>query len=230
MNNIYKTVVSLLALSALFVGCGKTVVIKYDADVKDYTPVVREILEASPRGNVTLRFGKGVYDFYPEQAAEEFLSLSNNCSGERRVAFLLKDMKNVRVIGEETDFMFHGGIVPFAAKNSEKVEISGVSIDYDYPWTFEGEVLSADPVQRSFVVRVFPDNKYRIEGDRLFFGGYDWEYPMGESIVFNPKTRRPWYDTAAYDHGYWSGEMGAREIEPGIIEFTRLSARDVPPV
>ena len=49
MNNIYKTVVSLLALSALFVGCGKTVVIKYDADVKDYTPVVREILEASPR-------------------------------------------------------------------------------------------------------------------------------------------------------------------------------------
>ena len=230
MNNIYKKAVSLLALSSLFVGCGKTVVIKYDADVKDYTPVVREILEASPRGNVTLRFGKGVYDFYPEQAAEEFLSLSNNCSGERRVAFLLKDMKNVRVIGEETDFMFHGGIVPFAAKNSEKVEISGVSIDYDYPWTFEGEVLSADPVQRSFVVRVFPDNKYRIEGDRLFFGGYDWEYPMGESIVFDPKTRRPWYDTAAYDHGYWSGEMGAREIEPGIIEFTRLSARDVPPV
>ena len=57
MNNIYKTVVSLLALSALFVGCGKTVVIKYDADVKDYTPVVREILEASPKGNVTLRFG-----------------------------------------------------------------------------------------------------------------------------------------------------------------------------
>ena len=230
MNNIYKTVISLLALSVLFVGCGKTIVIEYDADVKDYTPVVREILEASPKGNVTLRFGKGVYDFYPEQAAEEFLSLSNNCSGERRVAFLLKDMKNVRVIGDETDFMFHGGIVPFAAKNSEKVEISGVSIDYDYPWTFEGEVLSADPVQRSFVVRVFPDNKYRIEGDRLFFGGYDWEYPMGESIVFNPKTRRPWYDTAAYDHGYWSGEMGAREIEPGIIEFTRLSARDVPPV
>jgi len=221
---------SLLAFSVMFVSCGRTVVVKYDAAVKDYTPVVRGILETAPKGNVTLRFEKGVYDFYPEQAAEEFLTLSNNCSGERRVAFLLKNMKNVRISGDETAFMFHGGIVPFAAKNSEDVEISGVSIDYDYPWTFEGEVLSADPVRRSFVVRVFPDNKYRIEGDRLFFGGYDWEYPMGESIVFDPSTRRPYYDTAAYDHGYWSGEMGAREIEPGIVEFTRLSARDVPPV
>lgn len=90
--------------------------------------------------------------------------------------------------------------------------------------------MSNDPVNRSFVVKVFPDSKYRIVGDRLLFSGYDWEYPMGESIVFDPSTHRPWFDTAAYDHGYWSGEMGAREIEPGVVEFTRLSARDVPPV
>ena len=217
------------ALAAL-AGCRETVDVKFDASVTYYTPVVREILEAHPSGNLNLRFGEGVYPFFPERAAVEFLNVSNNDSGEKRVAFLLKDMKNVCVIGDGTDFMFHGAMVPFALKSSENVRIEGVSIDYDAPWTFEAEVLSNDPVKRSFVVKTLPDTQYRIQGDRLFFFGYDWEYPMGESIVFDPSTRRPWYDTAAYDHGYWSGEMGAREIEPGVIEFTRLSARDVPPV
>ena len=229
MNNITKIIASVAVLAAA-VGCRNTVVVEYDASIKDYTPVVREIIESHPSGDFTIKFGEGTFDFYPEEAAEDFLTLSNNCSGDRKVAFLLKDMEDVSIIGENSAFMFHGRIVPFAVKNSEDITISGISIDYDYPWTFEGEVLSANAVERSFVVRVFPDNKYRIEGDRLFFGGYDWEYPMGESIVFDPTTRRPYYDTAAYDHGYWSGEMGAREIEPGIVEFTRLSARDVPPV
>lgn len=230
MTHIFKEAISFAVMLAAATGCCKTVTVEHNPDIQDYTPVVREILEAHPSGNITLKFEAGTYGFYPEKASEEFLTLSNNCSGDRKVAFLLKDMKNVKVEGDGTEFMFHGRIVPFAVKNSEKIGISGISIDYDYPWTFEGEVLSADAAARSFVVRVFPDNKYRIEGDRLFFGGYDWEYPMGESIVFDPSTRRPFYDTAAYDHGYWSGEMGAREIEPGVVEFTRLSARDVPPV
>ncbi len=218
------------AAALAIAGCSETVDVKFDESVADYTPVVREILESHPDGNVTLRFSKGCYPFYPEKAAVEFLNVSNNDSGEKRVAFLVKDMKNVKILGEGTDFMFHGAMTPIALKGSENVEIKGISIDYDFPWTFEAEVLSNDPVNRNFTVRAFPDNKYRIEGDRLLFSGYDWEYPMGESIVFDPSTHRPWYDTAAYDHGYWSGEMGAKEIEPGIIEFTRLSARDVPPV
>lgn len=229
MKYIAKTIASMAVLLAA-VGCRDTIVVEYDPTIKDYTPVVREIIESHPSGDFSIKFGEGTFDFYPEEAAEDFLTLSNNCSGDRKVAFLLKGMNDVSIIGKNSDFMFHGRIVPFAVKNSEDITISGITIDYDYPWTFEGEVLSANAVERSFVVRVFPDNKYRIDGDRLLFGGYDWEYPMGESIVFDPTTRRPYYDTAAYDHGYWSGEMGAREIEPGIVEFTRLSARDVPPV
>ena len=230
ITNIIRTIPVFFAFVCALAGCRQTVDVQFDSSVSDYTPVVREILENHPEGNITLRFGKGVYPFYPEKAPEEFLNVSNNDSGNKLVAFLLKNMKNVRITGNETDFMFHGRMTPFAVKGSENVEISGISIDYDYPWTFEGKVLSNDPVNRSFVVKVFPDSKYRIVGDRLLFSGYDWEYPMGESIVFDPSTHRPWFDTAAYDHGYWSGEMGAREIEPGVVEFTRLSARDVPPV
>ena len=82
----------------------------------------------------------------------------------------------------------------------------------------------------TFAVRVFPDNKYRIEGDRLFFGGYDWEYPLAENIVFDPATRRPYFNTAIYEHRHWTGELKARELSPGIVEFSGLSAVSVPPV
>lgn len=232
MNIVRKiSVIVAAAICIAVTACSvKTVEVPFDSNVKDYTPVVVEILKSHPKGNVRILFGKGVYPFYPERGTREFLTLSNNDSGDKRIAFLIKDMRNVTIEGNGSDFMFHGCMVPFAVKGSSNVTIKGVSVDYDYPWTFEGTVLSSDPVSRSFTVKVFPDTKYRIEGDRLFFGGYDWEYPMGESILFDPKTHRPFFDTCAYDHGYWSGEMGAREIGEGIIEFTRLSARDVPPV
>ena len=232
MNIVRKiSVIVAAAICIAVTACSvKTVEVPFDSNVKDYTPVVVEILKSHPKGNVRICFGKGLYPFYPEQGAREFLTLSNNDSGDKRIAFLIKDMRNVTIEGDGSDFMFHGCMVPFAVKGSSNVTIKGVSVDYDYPWTFEGTVLSCDPVSRSFTVKVFPDTKYRIEGDRLFFGGYDWEYPMGESILFDPKTHRPFFDTCAYDHGYWSGEMGARDLGDGVVEFTRLSARDVPPV
>ena len=232
MNIVRKiSVIVAAAICIVVTACSvKTVEVPFDSNVKDYTPVVVEILKSHPKGNVRICFGKGLYPFYPEQGTREFLTLSNNDSGDKRIAFLIKDMRNVTIEGAGSDFMFHGSMVPFAVKESSNVTIKGVSVDYDYPWTFEGTVLSSDPASRSFTVKVFPDTKYRIEGDRLFFGGYDWEYPMGESILFDPKTHRPFFDTCAYDHGYWSGEMGARDLGDGVVEFTRLSARDVPPV
>ena len=232
MNIVRKiSVIVAAAICIVVTACSvKTVEVPFDSNVKDYTPVVVEILKSHPKGNVRICFGKGLYPFYPEQGTREFLTLSNNDSGDKRIAFLIKDMRNVTIEGNGSDFMFHGSMVPFAVKESSNVTIKGVSVDYDYPWTFEGTVLSSDPASRSFTVKVFPDTKYRIEGDRLFFGGYDWEYPMGESILFDPKTHRPFFDTCAYDHGYWSGEMGARDLGDGVVEFTRLSARDVPPV
>jgi hypothetical protein len=220
----------LFAGAILLFSCRQeTVLIKADGTVDDYTPVVRKILEEHPEGNISIHFAPGRYEFFPEKAKTEYLSMSNNDSGDRKVAFLIKDMKNVSVSCDSAEFLFHGAIVPFAVKNSEDVRLEGFSIDYDYPWTFEGEVIASDPREKSFVVRVFPDNRYRIENGRLFFGGYDWEYPLAENIVFDPKTRRPYYNTAIYEHGYWAGEMKAEEIEPGIVRFSGLVSRDVPP-
>lgn len=232
MKRTIIAIYSLFCAMICMVSCGqKTYTISEDMAEGDCTPLVREILEAHPDGNIHIHFTKGRYEFYPENAPTEFLSMSNNDSGDRKVAFLIKDMENVTVSCDSADFLFHGAIVPFAVKNSGNVRISGhFSIDYDYPWTFEGEVIANDPARKAFTVKVFPDNKYMIKGDRLYFGGYDWEYPMAENIVFNPETRRPFYNTAVYEHAHWAGELKAREISEGLVEFYGLLAREVPPV
>lgn len=220
----------LAALAVGLAGCSADVVrVAFDENVADYTPVVRQILEAHPEGDIVLKFDKALYPFYPENAAEEFLNISNNDSGNKRIAFLLRDMKNVSIVGDSTDFMFHGSMVPIASLRSKNVIISGISVDYDWPWTFEGEVVSCDQEAKSFVLKVFPDNKYRIVNDKLLYGGYDWEYPMGENIVFDPETRRPVYNTLIYEYG-WSQAMNARELGDGLVEFYNVPASHVPPV
>ena len=62
-----------IILSALIVsGCishPETIAIDFDSGTEDYTPLVRKILAEHPAGEVTIRFGAGTFDFYPEQAA-----------------------------------------------------------------------------------------------------------------------------------------------------------------
>ena len=100
MNRVCAALAAVLSLGIL-VSCGSSeVIVRLGEAGKDYSSEVRRILEAHPDGNVTLRFEKGVYEFYPEEASEDFLSVSNNDSGDKKVAFLLRNMKNVNIIGD----------------------------------------------------------------------------------------------------------------------------------
>lgn len=85
MNKILTILAAIMM--AVMTSCSvKTVDVAFDPNVKDYIPVVVEILKSHPKGNVRILFGKGVYPFYPEQGTREFLTLSNNDSGDKRIA------------------------------------------------------------------------------------------------------------------------------------------------
>ena len=116
-----------IILSALIVsGCishPETIAIDFDSGTEDYTPLVRKILAEHPAGEVTIRFGAGTFDFYPEQAAGSYLCVSNNDNGYKRCAFLLEEMRRVRIegAGEKTQLRFHGAIVPFRVARCEQI-------------------------------------------------------------------------------------------------------------
>ncbi len=195
----------------------------------DFTTQIREILENNKRGNIVLEFEEGVYHFYPEKAEGLYICVSNNDNGYKRMAFNLSGMENVWIEGAGTEFMFHGSMVPFYINEASDISISGIDIDYDHSFIFEGEVIANDPVRKTFDIRVSNDIQYKIRGNRLFFGGYDWELPVGENIVFNPETRAPYYRTQKYHHAPWRGDLWVESIGDNLIRL-QGNMEEVPPV
>lgn len=122
-----KPLIPILAalLALLAQGCGtRPAHIRVPLDGRsDYTAQVRDILRTHPEGRFTLEFEPGVYDFYPEQAEERFLRVSNNDNGTKRIAFRMEDMRGVTVCGRDTEFRFHGELVPFYIDGCEEVTL-----------------------------------------------------------------------------------------------------------
>lgn len=119
--------------------------------------------------------------------------------------------------------------MPFHIHNSTDVSISGLSIEYDYPFVLEGRVVANSAEDRSFTIDVHPDNRFKIEDGELLFMGYDWESPLGENIVFDPDTRSPIYSTELYDVPNASS-MKARLLSGSLVELSNCRARVMPPV
>lgn len=206
-----------------------SVVVPFDDATTDYTPIIRNIISRHPEGKVELLFEKGIYPFYPECSIERYLCVSNNDNGKKRVALNLDGMSDVSVRGNGTTLLFHGEMVPFALTGSSDVTIDGIEIDWDDHFTLEGEVIESDAEARTFVLKIRDDNPYHISGDTLYFKGYNWERCLGENIVFDPRTRRPYYNTEKCQH-WTEHQLSARELSPGTVEFRNFRAQEMPPV
>ncbi len=207
----------------------KRYTLNYQGDI-DYTPQVREILATNPGGNFTLEFGEGVYKFFPEKASGSYMRVSNNDNGYKHIAFQLQNMEHVHIKGQNTELMFYGSIVPFYVLNSDNISLSGIDIDYDTSFIFEGEVLANNPEDRSIDLKVAEGVKYRVKADRLLFSGYDWEEGLGQNIVFTAQTKSPYYNTSKYLHREWENELKAKDLGDNIVRLYDFASEELPPV
>ena len=70
-------------------------------------------------------FDGGRYDIYPEKASEKLLHVSNHdIYSEKRIAFLIENMKNFTVDGGGSEFIFHSDMIPFALVESSNHQVS----------------------------------------------------------------------------------------------------------
>ena len=203
--------------------------IEFDPQIADYSPVVRDVIAAHPGGNLILEFDEAVYPFYPEQAHSQYVAVSNNDNGCKNIAFPLQNMKNVSVNGTQTVFKFHGSMVPFYLNGAKNVSLSGFSIDYDYPFTLEGEVVSNSMSDRSFTIKISEECLYEVRDERLYLKGYDWELSLGENIVFDPRIRSPYHSAEKYEG--WNGNgLKAEECGERTVRLSGFTASEMPPV
>lgn len=227
-----QTIIVLLAL--IVSGCTahpETVVVAPDPATKDFAPLVRQILDAHPGGELTIRFGEGTFDFYPEQAAGSYFSVSNNDNGYKRCAFRLEDMRRVRIegAGGKTRLRFHGAIVPFRVARCEQVAFSGFTVEYDASFIFEGLVVENDPARRSITLRLLDPEHFEIRGGQPWFTGYDWSSPFGENILFDPTTRSPYFRAERYEHNQRT-PLQAERLGDSLVRLSGYASQELPPV
>lgn len=168
---------------------------------KDVTLQVNQLVHSlKDKEDVTLYFPKGQYDFYPENAFEEWRAVSNHDNSLRRMALPLFDMENVTIDGGGSTFMFNGRMSPIVVESSKNISIKNLSIDWARPFQNEMHVVESDPKTNSFIVELDPE-KYPYEITKkgeLLFNYYDWQDPLGSNIAYDPATRAPIFNTRDY--------------------------------
>ncbi len=202
-------------------------VVQNNPNIKDYTPVLRSILEKAS-DEVSLKFEGGTYHFYPEKAQQKLVQISNNDNGFRKIIFLLDRLKSFSLDGGGSNFVFHGGVIPFEISNSDKIFMKKFNIYWDKPFTFEGEIVGRNEANNSFTLKINENNEYEIKQNEIFFKGYDWKLPLGENIIYNKEKLRPYYRTS--DYLQWN-KLKAKEISKGIVEFSGFNPnKKLPPL
>ncbi|MEO9893464.1 hypothetical protein [Aurantibacter sp.] len=206
-----------------------------DSNVKDLTPIVTEVLEKAKDQNVErIVFPKGVYHFYPTYARDFYCTISNNDNGKRRVAFPLLDFSGIEIDGGDSEFIFHGRIVPFLIKNSTQVSLKNFSIDWKVPFALEGEVVARNEEKNSFDISI--STPYKVADGHLYHcieyenSEYEKEFGhkfrraqsvcnlIGQNIIWDPKTMAPIFNSEAMS-GLLYKLLSVEEIKPGVIRI-----------
>lgn len=204
-------------------------------DGSDTTPAVRAALDEVRRTKAAkLVFSAGRYDFWPDQAVERYLFVSNNDEGLKRIAFSLDGIENLEIDGHGARFVFHGWITPFALDRARDITLKNFSIDWDRTFHNEGKVIEvhddgltlefgeAYPFQVRNGILAFTEGRDSRER-QIGVRGTELIYPYGGLLEFDPKKR----ETAYMAHDYWakSGvmaeDLGKRRVR---IRFPKLTA------
>lgn len=202
----------------------------YNPDISDYTPVLMSVLEeVRNKVQIKILFESGSYSFFPEHAMSRNLVISNNDSGDKKVVFDLKEFTNIEIDGRGSDFVFYGGLVPFHIFNSTDVHLCNFSIKWDSPFVLEGMVINNDTLNKIFDIKILEGINYKVESGYLQYQGYDWSIGLGENIVYDPKTKRPIYNTAKYEHNWSRETLKAEDLGGGVVRLSGTSGI-VPPI
>ena len=204
---------------------------------EDATPGVRAALEHCRKEGIhRLVFAPGRYDFYPDRAAEEYLFVSNNDEGLKRIAFPLTGFDGLEIDGRGATFVLHGYMVPFLVEHSRNITIEKVAIDFARPFHSEGKVLAVTP--ESVDIEITEEFPYAIRNGILVFTdgktavvpqttvkSREVLYPYGSLLAFDPVRRETAYmagDRYGVQSGVVAKGIGPRQLR---LSLTKINAQ-----
>lgn len=159
----------------------------------------------------------GTYHFHPAFAMEEYLFISNNDEGLKRIAFFLEDWNDIEIDGQNSLLIFHGLMLPFVFRRCCNVTLRNLRIDWERSFHSEARVvevgdghvdLEIDPV-------LYP---YKIErGTLQFTGEHGMLLDVDNILEFDAARRETAFQVR--DNYDMATRHTAEELAPGRIRF-----------
>ena len=230
-----KTIIILFTLTCLFsqiYAQNKTVFVKECLKGEDATPfVIKALKECRATKATKLVFAKGTYNFEPNFASEKYVFVSNNDEGLKRFVFDLSGMTGLEIDGQGSEFIFNGFLCPFLLKDSKKIAVKNLSVDFKRTFHSEGKIVGAykDSLDIAFS-SAYPynvqNNKLMFTGDQIIGKDNGGEpkrvtYPFWHLLEFDAVKREP--VQTAFDYLNVQN-MVVKELKPGVVRifFPRL--------
>lgn len=162
-------------------------------DGEDATCKIREAVMKSRSDQIKIVFQKGVYYCSPDYAVEKYCAISNHGNGLKKILFFLENYKTVEIVGNGATLLFHGQIMPFLFENCQSVSVKGLTINWDIPFTFLGEVVSVNSKEGWREIKPFKEGfSWRVERGQIKFPCVDgFNYTcLGSTLPFEKGTKR----------------------------------------
>lgn len=187
----------------------------------DVTAAFRAALEHCRADGVkVLKLEKGVYDFWPQDAVEREIFVSNTSSEEecpskvKHLGLLIENQDGLVIDGGGATLMFHGKQTMISIIHSKDITLRNFHVDCLRPCGSEMVIEKAGDGE--VVLRFKPDSWYEIgpEG-RVDLVGEGWKTEHPHCIEYDPEVDRMYYTR----HWRELQDAVARELEPGLVSF-----------
>jgi len=205
-----------------------TQTIRFEPTDGDMTLVVRKALESVADLNVKLVFSKGTYRFTPDYAVEKYCFITNHDNGLKKIAFPLLGFKSVEIVGNGSDFIFHGQILPFLFEGCDNVSVKDLTIDWDIPFCFQGEVVAINEEEGWRDINPFTQGfSWVLRKDHLVFPNIDGVAyaKVGATLAFDPDTK----EIAFGATDFTSQPTKVEKLKGGVLRFHE-KMKKYPPV
>ena len=206
---IFKTPIAAAAviLMALLTSCSKEPTRIFLSDYldgrseEDAMPAIREALDDCVRLNASeLVLPGDTLRIKPGKAYERYEYISNNSPSMKRIAFLLENVKDLKVSGNGTTLLFSGHISPFSLEGCRNITVDNLTIDFTRPFVSEGVITAAG---KGWFEVQFPE-WYKValpQGSLQFPDDLGETYPFSNLLEFDTGKK----EVAYHVHDYWLG-------------------------
>lgn len=214
-----------LLAAAFVVSCNARVADIADFGVKadtgaDVTAAFNDALRlCRERGVRLLRLEGGVYDFWPENAAEREIFVSNTSSESecpdkvKRIGILIDDQHGLTIDGNGAQLIFHGKQTMMAVIHSSGIRLRDLHIDCERPGISE---MTVEKIESDGVLLRFNGSSwYEITADgRLELVGEGWKTEYPHCIEYDAQSGHMSYSLN------WDvvRESRAEEVGDGLVK------------